>query len=196
MRKAPSILLGVRSHVVSIDATSGTELWRTKLKSSQLVTIYPRGDRIFAGAAGELFCLEPSNGSILWHNGLKRLGFGIVCFAAESGRGHRYLIIGIKGRVVSIDPRSGAERWRSDALGSGGDSVTLLTLGARHVIAGHCGELYCVDRSSGDVLWKNRLKGLGLGLVTLGGNETAMAQAIAQAHAAAAGAAAAASAAT
>jgi outer membrane protein assembly factor BamB len=196
MRKAPTIILGIKSHVMSVDATSGNELWRTKLKSSQFVTVYQRRDRIFAGAAGELFCLDTSGGSILWHNKLKGLGYGIVGFAADRGRSEKDLIIGIKGRIVSIDPWSGKERWRSQPLGSGGDSVTLLTLGARHVIAGHYGEVYCVDRTSGKVLWNNRLKGLGFGLVTMGGNETAMAHTIAQAQAAAAGAAAAASAAS
>jgi len=196
MRKAPFIILGIKSHVVSVDATSGRELWRTKLKGAQFVTVYQRRDRIFAGAAGELFCLDTARGSILWHNKLKGLGYGIVCFAADRGRSERDLIIGIKGRIVSIDPWSGKERWRSEPMGSGGQSVTLLTLGARQIIAGHYGELYCVDRTSGEILWNNRLKGLGFGLVTLGGNETAMAHAIAQAQAAAAGAAAAASAAT
>jgi outer membrane protein assembly factor BamB len=196
MRKAPFVILGIRSHVVAVDATSGDELWRTKLKGAQFVTVYHRRDRIFAGAAGEVFCLDASSGSIVWHNGLKGLGYGIVCFASDRGRSERDLIIGIKGRVVSLDPWSGHENWRSEPLGSGGQSVTLLTLGSREIIAGHYGQVYCVDRTSGEVRWKNGLKGLGFGLVTLGGNETAMAHAIAQAHAAAAGAAAAASAAS
>lgn len=189
MPKRPQIIVGIRSHVVSVDATSGTELWRTKLTSAQFVTVYQRRDRIFAGASGVLFCLDASNGSILWRNGLRRLGFGIVCFAADRGRSERDLVIGIRGRVVSIDPWSGHENWRSKALGTGGESVTLLTLGAKQIIAGHHGELYCLNRTSGAVLWKNNLKGLGWGLATLGGNETAMAHAIAQAQAAAAGAA-------
>ncbi len=190
MDRQTQIILGIRSHVVSVDATSGRELWRTKLKGSQFVTVYQRRDRIFAGAAGELFCLDATNGSILWQNGLKRLGFGIVCFAADRGRSERDLIIGIKGRVVSLDPWSGEEKWRTKPLGSAGQSVTLLTLGAKEIIAGHYGEIYCVNRTSGKVLWNNKLKGLGWGLVTLGGNETAMAYAIAQAQAAAATAAA------
>ena len=191
MARAPHIILGIRSHAVAVDPTSGREVWRTKLKGAQFVMIYQRRDRVFAGAAGEVFCLDASSGTILWHNGLKGLGFGIVCFAADRGRSERDLIIGIKGRVASLDPWSGKENWRSAPLGSGGQAVTLLTLGSKEIVAGHYGQLYCLDRISGAVRWHNKLSGLGYGLVTLGSNETAMAHAIAQAQAAAAAAAAA-----
>ena len=183
---AAQIILGLKGHVVSVDATSGRELWRTKLKSSQFVTVYQRRERVFASASGELFCLDATNGSILWHNKLPRLGFGMVCFGADRGRSERDLIIGIKGRVVSVDPWNGNENWRSDALGSGGQAVTLLMMGSKLIVAGHYGELYGVSRNGGSTLWNTRLKGLGYGLVALGGNDIAVANAVAQAQAAAA----------
>lgn len=74
------IIIGVGGHVVSIDAATGNELWRTKLKGSDIVTISVQGDRIYAGAKGEVFCVDPSTGSILWRNGLKGLGLGLVAF--------------------------------------------------------------------------------------------------------------------
>ncbi len=189
MKKDTLVIIGIRSHVVCIDTTSGNERWRTKLKGSQFITIYQRGDRIFAGAQGELYCLRASTGAILWHNKLKKLGYGLVSFGADGPRSDRRdLIIGIKGTVVSINAWTGDENWRSQ-LSNGGQAVTLLNQGARQIIAGHHGELYAVDRTGGRILWNSRLKGLGYGLVTLGGNETAIAQAIAQAQAAGAAAA-------
>ena len=106
---------------------------------------------------------------------LSWLGYGIVSFGADRGRSGRDLIIGIKGRVASIDPWNANENWRSDALGSGGQSVALLMMGAKQIIVGHYGELYCPNRTSGNVLWNNKFKGLGYGLVALGGSDIAMA---------------------
>lgn len=81
--KTNNLFIGVGGHVLAIDATTGTELWRTKLKGSDFVTLSLRDGRIFAGAKGELFCLEPSTGTIIWRNGLKGLGLGLVAFGGD-----------------------------------------------------------------------------------------------------------------
>ena len=78
------VFIGVGSHAVAIHALSGEELWRTKLKSSTFVTIAMEGDKLYAGASGELFCLDPSSGQIIWHNKLKGLGLGVVAFAGSN----------------------------------------------------------------------------------------------------------------
>ncbi|HYW51710.1 MAG TPA: PQQ-binding-like beta-propeller repeat protein [Gemmatimonadaceae bacterium] len=77
------LVIGVGSHVVGIDAKTGFELWRTKLKNSSYVTVSRTGDRVHAGAGGELFCLDARTGELLWHNKLKGLGLGIVAFAND-----------------------------------------------------------------------------------------------------------------
>ena len=74
------LYIGVGGYVVAVDPSSVTELWRTRLKMSSFVTVWQSGDRIYAGAGGELFCLAPS-GDVLWRNRLKGLGTGIVAFA-------------------------------------------------------------------------------------------------------------------
>src|SRR4030095_9185794 len=78
------VFIGIGGHAVAIDAASGSEVWRTKLKSSTFVTISPSSDRILAGAGGEIFCLDPASGSVLWHNKLKGLGLGVVAFSGGS----------------------------------------------------------------------------------------------------------------
>jgi outer membrane protein assembly factor BamB len=80
--KSSQTIIGVGGHVVAIEVASGTELWRTKLKGSDIVTIDHVGDRILAGAGGELFCLEENSGEILWRNKLKGLGLGLVAFGS------------------------------------------------------------------------------------------------------------------
>ena len=73
-----ALIIGIGSYILAIDPATGSELWRTKLKSTPFVTILPVGGRIFAGAGGELFCLDKATGQILWNNKLPRLGTGFV----------------------------------------------------------------------------------------------------------------------
>ena len=193
MKTHGTVIIGIRSHALSLDATTGAEIWRTKLKSGQFVTVYAREDRVFAGASGELFCLDRASGNLIWHNKLQKLGFGLVSFAADPAkRSPHDVIVGIKGHVVSIDAATGHESWRTNLPSRvGSQSVTLALEGSATVLAGTSGELFGVDRTMGRVLWRAPLAGLGIGLVTLGGSEIAIATAMMQAQAAAAGGAAA-----
>lgn len=83
-RKHEVLYIGVGSHVVAIQAATGEELWRTKIKRSSYMTIHQDGDLLFAGAGGELFCINRLSGTILWHNKLKGLGLGLVAFPGTS----------------------------------------------------------------------------------------------------------------
>ena len=82
-RSSGALIIGIKGHAVRIDPASGTELWRTKLKSSSYTTIAVDGSRAYAGSAGELFCLDVSTGQILWTNKLKGLGLGIVALGGS-----------------------------------------------------------------------------------------------------------------
>jgi outer membrane protein assembly factor BamB len=79
-RAGGTLYLGVGGHVVAVDAATGEELWRTKVKSTTFTTVWTDGQRVYAGAQGELFCLDATAGNVLWHNPLKGLGRGIVAF--------------------------------------------------------------------------------------------------------------------
>lgn len=81
--KNAALIIGISGHVVSIDPTTGSELWRTKLKGSDIVTTIVQDDRIYAGTKGELFCVDPSSGTVLWRNNLKGLGLGLVAFGND-----------------------------------------------------------------------------------------------------------------
>jgi outer membrane protein assembly factor BamB len=59
-------------------------MWRTKLKTSGYATVSVNGSRVYAGAGGEVFCLDIATGEILWRNSLKGLGLGIVAFSGGS----------------------------------------------------------------------------------------------------------------
>ncbi len=82
--KLQPLYIGVGGHAVAIDARTGEEIWRTKLKSSaSFLTITLMDGQLLAGASGELFCLDPKSGEVLWHNKLKGLGLGVVAFTGS-----------------------------------------------------------------------------------------------------------------
>ena len=82
-RNSTPLFIGIGSHVVALNPTSGEEIWRSKIKSSSYVTICVVGDQVFAGAGGELFCLSAASGELVWRNKLKGLGHGLIAFAGS-----------------------------------------------------------------------------------------------------------------
>ena len=76
------LYIGIGSHVAAIQASTGQEIWRTKLKwGSSYTTVSVRPEGIFAGASGHLFCLDPATGAIRWQNKLEGLGVGLIAFS-------------------------------------------------------------------------------------------------------------------
>ncbi len=49
------VYLGIKGHVVAIDSGTGKELWRTKLKGGDLVTVGQDGTRVYGATKGELY---------------------------------------------------------------------------------------------------------------------------------------------
>jgi outer membrane protein assembly factor BamB len=80
--KSQFLIIGIGGCLLGIDPATGTEVWRTKLKGSDFVTVSSFGRQIFAGAGGQLFCIDPTNGQVIWRNKLKGLGTGIVSFGS------------------------------------------------------------------------------------------------------------------
>jgi hypothetical protein len=83
-KPADTLYIGIGGHLVAIAAASGEELWRCKLKRSSFITIAVRQNAVYAGAAGELFCVDPSSGRIRWQNRLTGLGLGVIAFGDAS----------------------------------------------------------------------------------------------------------------
>ena len=84
------------------------------------------------------------------------------------------IYIGIKGTVLAVDRRTGAEQWRTPLKGS--DFVNVV-LDGDALFATARGELFCLDPTTGQVRWNNPLTGLGWGLLTIaGGSIVPMAQ--------------------
>lgn len=84
------------------------------------------------------------------------------------------IYVGIRKFVVALDERSGTEVWRAPL--KSGDFVTVSWDG-ESLLAANSGEVYRLDPQSGAIIWRNQLKGLGLGLVTLASSRVARADA-------------------
>ncbi|MCW8878984.1 MAG: PQQ-binding-like beta-propeller repeat protein [Kangiellaceae bacterium] len=78
------IYIGMNGYVVCLKQKNGEEVWRTKLKSSQITNIVLDEDKIYAAAGGHLFCLKAKNGDILWKNSLSGLGYGACIIATTN----------------------------------------------------------------------------------------------------------------
>ena len=83
------------------------------------------------------------------------------------------VFIGIRDTVLALDDRTGDEVWRTELRG--GDFVTVCWDGEA-LFAANSGEVSRLDPRSGNVLWHNKLKGLGRGLVSVATTRTAQPQ--------------------
>jgi outer membrane protein assembly factor BamB len=79
-----AIYIGIRGTVLALDRSTGAEIWRAELKRADFVNVVLDGDRILAATSGELFCLDSTTGKILWNNGLKGLGHGLITVASAN----------------------------------------------------------------------------------------------------------------
>lgn len=86
------VLTGIKGHVIALDRTTGSEVWRSKLKGADFVNLASDGTFIFAGTAGEVFCLDPATGALLWRNPMKGLGLGLVSLLAGSTGGNNAVL--------------------------------------------------------------------------------------------------------
>jgi outer membrane protein assembly factor BamB len=77
------IYVGIKNFVVALDDRTGTEVWRTQLRGSDYVNILWDGESLVASNSGEVWRLDPATGAVIWHNGLKGFGRGIVSLASN-----------------------------------------------------------------------------------------------------------------
>jgi outer membrane protein assembly factor BamB len=77
------LFIGIKGAVLALDRNSGEEVWQTSVKGTDFVNLVIDEDNLYATARGEIFCLNPANGDIRWHNKLSGLGFGLITIATS-----------------------------------------------------------------------------------------------------------------
>ena len=104
MPRDPRVLIftGIKNSVVALDDRTGAEVWRTQLRSSDLVTVLWDGEALIAANGGEVWRLEPERGQVIWHNELKGMGRGLVSLASSR-------------RPTTTDTGLAAEKQRREA---------------------------------------------------------------------------------
>jgi hypothetical protein len=66
--------------------------------------------------------------------------------------------------VIALDRATGSQIWETPLVG--GEFVNLL-VDDDAIIAATRGEMFCVDADSDGIRWRNKLPGMGIGLVTI-----------------------------
>jgi outer membrane protein assembly factor BamB len=74
------------------------------------------------------------------------------------------IFVGIRGTVLALESGGGTEIWRTEI--ASGDFVNLAQ-DSSCLYATAQGEIFCLDKNSGQILWHNKLKGLGTGLLSV-----------------------------
>ncbi|MGQ0765548.1 MAG: outer membrane protein assembly factor BamB family protein [Gemmatimonadota bacterium] len=90
-RNPPSLVyVGIKGQVVAFNRSTGAEAWRVKLKrsiSGSYVLLYRDTQYLYATTSGEIWCLEPATGSVLWHDPMRGLGTDIASVTSDSPLG-------------------------------------------------------------------------------------------------------------
>ena len=85
MKISDLVFVGIGKSVVALNRATGEQVWATRLKGYDFVNVVLDGGKIFASTCGEIFCLDPFTGDVLWHNPLKGFGTGLASIATDNG---------------------------------------------------------------------------------------------------------------
>ncbi|MBK6308875.1 MAG: PQQ-binding-like beta-propeller repeat protein [Gemmatimonadetes bacterium] len=88
--RASLVYVGIKAHVIAFNRKTGEEVWRTQLpakykSTADFVNVVRDAEGLFATCAGEVFALDPRDGTLLWKDALKGLGTGLVTLATDLG---------------------------------------------------------------------------------------------------------------
>ena len=77
------------------------------------------------------------------------------------------IFVGIKGAVVALNRATGQQVWATNLKGI--DLVNVIVENGVVLAACH-GEVFCLDPLTGNGIWHNPLRGFGIGLATIAGD--------------------------
>ena len=87
MKTSDLVFIGIKGMVVALNRATGGQVWATNLKGSDFVNVVLQDDAVVASCYGEIFCLDPLTGMVLWHNPLKGFGIGLATIATGQNMG-------------------------------------------------------------------------------------------------------------
>jgi outer membrane protein assembly factor BamB len=168
--------------ILCLDATTGKELWSHRYAVAYKKLDYGNGPRSTPtvkngkvwtfGAMGHLFCLDAKTGKVIWSkdcvNEFKAI-LPIWGHACSPLLDEKQLIVQIGGRpdacIVSFDPETGKELWRSCSDKPGYASPTLFTIGKeKQLIYFLPTRIVGLNPSNGKELWSEPFEGIEYGV--------------------------------
>jgi outer membrane protein assembly factor BamB len=87
MKTSELVFVGIGRSAVALNRATGAQVWETGLKGYDFVNVVLDGESVFATCCGEIYCLDPLTGKVLWHNPLKGFGTGLATIATEHNPG-------------------------------------------------------------------------------------------------------------
>ena len=87
MKNLELVFVGLKGSVVALNRKTGEQVWATRLFGTDFVNVLVEDERVLATTHGEIFCLAPANGDLLWHNKLKGYGTGLATISTCEGIG-------------------------------------------------------------------------------------------------------------
>ncbi|MGL4550140.1 MAG: PQQ-binding-like beta-propeller repeat protein, partial [Gemmataceae bacterium] len=123
--------------VVALDAKTGNEVWRVRLKDGVLGRIALDGSRLYVGCRdGSFYCLRRRDGSVAWS---RDVGGPVVAGAALDRDGEetpeRLYVTAVGGPLTCLEPAGGRVLW-AKALGDGLTQVEAIATPALEVRGG------------------------------------------------------------
>jgi outer membrane protein assembly factor BamB len=158
--------------VLCFDAENGKQIWKYEYESRYTISypLGPRatptvdGNRVYTlGAMGHLFCVDVVNGHVVWQKNLPAdFGTDVPAWGMAGAPlvdGDQLIVLagGKPGAmVVSLDKRTGDERWRAlDGPEPGYCAPVILEFGGRRqLIIWHPQAVVGLDPAGGKVLWQ------------------------------------------
>lgn len=156
--------------VLALDAASGSEIWRSRIKAPVRSSPTIAGDRLLIVTAdNQLFALDPDNGNVLWtHAGIFEQA-AILGGASPAATSELAIVAYSSGEVFALRLADGQALW-SDALIRPRHTLAIGTLsgivgdpvidGDRAIVAGNGGEMAAFDLFRGNRAWEVKLTSL------------------------------------
>jgi outer membrane protein assembly factor BamB len=87
MKISELVFVGIGKSVIALNRANGEQVWAKRLKGYDFVNVVLDGGKLLATSAGEISCLDPLTGDVLWYNPLKGFGIGLATIATAAGAG-------------------------------------------------------------------------------------------------------------
>lgn len=153
--------------VVALDAASGTEVWRQRLRAPVRTNPAVADGKVFVVSAdNQLFTLSAATGEILWRHAGTFEQAALLGGAAPAIEGTTVIVAYSSGEVYALNLADGRPLWseallrprRTLAIGSITDIVGDPVIdGDRVIVAGNGGEMAAFDLLRGNRVWDVQL---------------------------------------